>query len=263
VTLTPIQKANDRVSALVKRVDSLTTRVSILEAPAPAPPPTVQYETIGSIGSRTTLTGAEGTLRYKIFRGAVQVTGPAVLEDCKWAGPSGVISDLGRQETLLWVKSGSGAQLLRPEVYGSLWHAGIFLTADDFYIEDPYVHDNGGSPDLNQDHGIYWSAGARGELAGGLIANNRDRGIQIYPNPLSATVHGTEIFGNRTGVQWGDNAAGCVVHDVIVHDNLLYGLRSYALTGQGNIARDSHVWNNGVNLDIANVQALNIVQAAP
>jgi hypothetical protein len=243
--------------------ETLLAGVLVTDNP-PAPTPAPVYETIGAVGTRTILDGKDGLLSYKKFVGATQIIGPAETSNCMWAGPSGVISDLRREESLLWIKEGAGVHLGGvTEIFGSKWHAGLFISSGGFLVDEVYAHDNGGSPDLNQDHGIYWAHGQGGELAIVRTLRNRDRGLQIYPDVTDAVIGQIEAANNGTGIQWGDKVARCVIGKALVHNNTLYGLRSYQLTGLGNAAGEVHSWANGTNVDAPGVAITNLVEVAP
>jgi hypothetical protein len=94
----------------------------------------------------------------------------------------------------------------------------------------------------NHAHAIYIAAG-NGEIRNNVIYNNRNRGIQFYPNPNGVSVHHNTIDFNGEGVSWSDASANAsVTNNLVTNSKLRWNFETYALTGTGNSASGNCVW---------------------
>ena len=125
---------------------------------------------------------------------------------------------------------------------------GVWGTANYTTIEDDRIHDCGALPATNYDHGIYVEESYGSKILDNLIANNADRGIQLYPQAIDTLIRGNVIVGNGEGVDFGASGPqssddNVVEENVIANSNVLYNvLSAYGpgdQVGTGNVVR----WN--------------------
>jgi hypothetical protein len=160
--------------------------------------------------------------------------------------PNGTASSKGGEDVQVWIM-GDGVELSRSEVRGNRWHAGVYLyEARQARVVGNYVHDNGqfGNPAMaNLDHGIYFESGS-GLVADNLIEHNVAHGVQLYPEPANVTVRSNTITANgRAAIIFGEQAsANEIVGNVITGNH--EGIRTWELTGAGNVVRDNRLWGN-------------------
>ena len=104
----------------------------------------------------------------------------------------------------------------------------------------------------NKDHGIYVRHAIGTEIAGNVIRENPDRGVQLYPNADGTTVRGNVIDANGVGVIFsGDDvyaSDGNVVEDNLItysdrrHDVEHFWAPGTGLVGTGNVLRRNCVF---------------------
>lgn len=150
----------------------------------------------------------------------------------------------------------SNVYLDRCEITNAHTDIGLIL---DGYFDGPkptgirvrwcHIHDCGPLPRKNYSHGIYCKA-VGAEIVGNYIADNADRGVQLYaPDtsdyPRGCIVHDNIILGNGQGVvingshnvvcsnRIGDSQAG---EDILIGYNV----------GPGNIAAGNYVGAGGI-----------------
>lgn len=79
-----------------------------------------------------------------------------------------------------------------------------------------------------------------------MIENNVARGVQLYPGPSDVLIANNTIVGNgKAGIQFGDDTSNSLAVNNIIAYNGEYGIRSYNLSGAGNVVRRNLVWRNG------------------
>jgi parallel beta-helix repeat protein len=169
-------------------------------------------------------------------------------------GPTGSVdaptsADPTGEDVMLWLTA-PGIEIADSEIRNSLWHAGIYLTnADGDKLIGNYIHDNGNPNDPSQanlDHGIYWDDGNGGLIADNLITHNVAMGIQLYPSASNVTVDWNTIADNgKSGLIIAENSANNTIAHNIVANNSDNSIRSWSLTGTGNLVTNNIVWNNG------------------
>jgi parallel beta-helix repeat protein len=128
------------------------------------------------------------------------------------------------------------------------------------------IHDCGRLPATNHDHGIYVEGSVGARIAGNLIYNNADRGIQLYPNAKNSVITNNVIDGNGEGVAFGSESAGgeyhndyassgnLVTRNIISNSRERHNLESWwgGPVGIANIARDNCLWNGALgNIDLS------------
>ena len=160
--------------------------------------------------------------------------------------PNGTASSKGGEDVQVWIM-GDDVELSRSEVRGNRWHAGVYLyRALNARIVGNYVHDNGqfGKPAMaNLDHGIYFESGS-GLIADNLIEHNVAHGVQLYPEPSNVTVRNNTITGHgRAAIIFGERASANEVVDNVITGNH-EGIRTWELTGTGNVVRSNRIWGN-------------------
>jgi len=113
-------------------------------------------------------------------------------------------------------------------------------------IERNNIHDCGKLPAANHDHGIYVENSTDTLIAGNLIYNNADRGINLYPNAKRTTITGNVIANNGQGILFsGDFGLATtdtlVQGNVIAHSKLRYNVEAWFpdgnTQGSGNAVR--------------------------
>jgi parallel beta-helix repeat protein len=113
-------------------------------------------------------------------------------------------------------------------------------------IEGNRIHDCGRLPATNFDHGIYLSNSEDVRIAGNVIYDNADRGIQLYPDAQRTTIVGNVIDANGQGIIFS-GAGGVASNDNVVERNVItnarlrYNVESYypadTPPGRGNVVR--------------------------
>jgi parallel beta-helix repeat protein len=195
-----------------------------------------------------------------VLAGYVKITGSHLrISNILFDGPTGRVlaatsSNPDGEEVQVSVMYGTDVEIRRSEVRDNAWHAGIFVwNATDVRLLGNYIHDNGDRSDpaqANFDHGIYWCSGS-GTVANNVVENNYSYGVHLYPDAAGVTVKHNTIVGNdRGGVILAEAVSNSRVVNNIVAGNASYGIRGYAITGTGNVARGNLLWaNGGRNLD--------------
>ena len=87
-------------------------------------------------------------------------------------------------------------------------------------IEDNRIHDCGGLPSTNYDHGIYIVAADDAIIRDNFIYDNADRGIQLYPDAQGTLITGNVIDGNGSGIilsGYGPDASS----DTVIENNVI------------------------------------------
>jgi len=124
--------------------------------------------------------------------------------------------------------------------------------ADRVVIRRNRIHDCGRLPAANHDHGIYAAKASGGLIAGNLIYDNADRGVQLYPDADRFVVTGNVIDGNGQGVIFsGDggraSSSNRVQGNIITNSRLRFNVESYwprgNPVGTGNVAERNCLWN--------------------
>ena len=208
----------------------------------------------GTSGSPITFTGPAGGEKPRIL-GQLRLDGDHVhVRRVLVDGPTGRVAatkgdNPGGEDVGVWMR-GNGALLADSEIRDSLWHAGIFVSdGQGMTIENNYIHDNGNFNEPGQsnlDHGIYWSSGS-GRVIGNRIEHNVAYGVHLYPEASGVLVQDNHISRHgRGGVIVAEHAS----NNLIVGNSITAnreGIKTYALTGTGNVARDNRVWANETN----------------
>jgi hypothetical protein len=135
------------------------------------------------------------------------------------------------------------------EVRNDGWHAGLYIQAGSgITVVGNNIHGNGDgrySDQRNEDHGIYWSAGS-GVIAKNRIERNLAHGIQLYPNAAGVRVdHNVVSRNGKAGVMIAEGAAHNLVERNVITHNVDNSVRSYDLTGAGNVVTRNVIWANG------------------
>ena len=118
------------------------------------------------------------------------------------------------------------------------------------------IHGCGRLPATNHDHGIYVEGATATVIAGNLIYDNADRGIQFYPNAQGSIVTNNVINGNGEGVSFGSESAGgeyrnayassgnVVARNIISNSRERYNVEAWwgGPVGVANVARDNCLW---------------------
>ena len=213
---------------------------------------TTNFELSGTAAAPIVFTSQPEAARATI-RGYVRITGSHLhLDSLLFLGPTGAIvpktaENPGGQEVQVSIMHGDDVEVSNSEVADNAYHAGIFVSqVTDVRLKSDYVHDNGdASTGANLDHGIYWCSGS-GSITNSRIEDNVAYGIQLYPAATNVIVSHNTIAGNgRGGVIVAREASDNRIANNMVIDNREYGIRSYALTGTGNVASDNLIWNSG------------------
>lgn len=126
------------------------------------------------------------------------------------------------------------------------------------------IHSCGRLPATNHDHGIYVEGSVGTVIAGNLIYDNADRGIQFYPNAQGSIVTNNVINGNGEGVAFGSESAGgeyrndyassgnLVARNIISNSRERHNLEAWwgGPVGVANIAKNNCLWNGALgNVD--------------
>ena len=119
------------------------------------------------------------------------------------------------------------------------------------------IHGCGRLPATNHDHGIYVEGSVGTVIAGNLIYDNADRGIQFYPNAQGSVVTNNVINGNGEGVSFGSESAGgeyrsayassgnVVARNIISNSRERHNVEAWwgGPVGVANVAKDNCLWN--------------------
>jgi parallel beta-helix repeat protein len=215
---------------------------------------TTSFSHSGTSSAPITFTSEPGKERA-VIRGYVRVTASHLrLSSFVFDGPTGTIvekssSNPNGEEVQVSIMGSTDVELAHSEVRDNAWHAGVFVSkASNVRVVSNYVHNNGdASTGANLDHGIYWCSGS-GTVANNTVAGNVAYGIQLYPTAANVVVNHNTVTGNgRGGIIVSREAAGNELRNNLVADNAEYGIRSYELTGSGNVAANNLLWNNPQN----------------
>ncbi len=198
------------------------------------------------------LIGRRGSKRPRL-RGQVRLEGDYLsVRRFVFDGPTGPVNERsdenpGGEDVQVWVR-GPHTVVADSEVRDNLWHAGIYVTADDVRLLRNYVHDNGdrGNPDnANLDHGIYWSSGEGGVASDNLVVRNVAFGLHLYPEPSGVRVlHNTLADNGKAGLILADDTAGTEVVNNIIALNGAPGI-DFDLDGVQNVVHNNLFWGNG------------------
>lgn len=167
-------------------------------------------------------------------------------------GPTGGVAPTsadnpGGEDVQVWMRADRTA-ILDSEVRNNRWHAGVFVSegADDVRIARNNIHDNGGfgvPAQANLDHGVYFGSGS-GRVTDNRIEDNLSYGVQLYPMARDVVVADNTITGNgRGGIIVAERSSQNSILRNQVSGNRV-GIRTYDLTGAGNVARDNRVSGN-------------------
>jgi Right handed beta helix region/Protein of unknown function (DUF1565) len=206
----------------------------------------------GTPGHPISIVGGGGS--RTVIMGYNKVTGShLVLRHLVFLGPTGPVdprtpSNPGGEDVPIWI-AGSDISLVDSEVTGSRWHAGVYVNGGPFNkLIGDYVHDNGDfsrPSQSNLDQGIYWGGGSDGLILRSVVAHNLANGVQLYPAAQRVTVERDTVVGNGTsGVIVAGRSADNVIANDIVADNAQTSVRSFDLTGAGNLVANNIVYNN-------------------
>ena len=154
-----------------------------------------------------------------------------------------------RRGVLIYVAGGDDVVVSRCEITGAAL-SGIYLEgADGARIVHNRIHHNGTHDNL--DHGIYWSSGEGGLVAGNVVSDNHAKGIQLYPDADGIVVSQNTVVGNgRIGIVVGGEGTTSDRH-VIVNNVVVFngweGIRGYwgGHVGVGNLVFNNLVFGNG------------------
>jgi hypothetical protein len=231
---------------------------------------TTEFARSGTASAPIVFTSQPGQSQA-VVRGYVRITGSDLhLDSLVFDGPTGAIvspssENPGGQEVQVSIRYASDVELSNSEVRDNAWHAGIFVSqSSEVRILSSYVHDNGdAATGANLDHGIYWCSGS-GTIAGNRIEGNVAYGIQLYPSATHVLVSHNTVAGNgRGGIIVSREAAFTEISNNLVVDNREYGIRTYELTGAGNVARENLIWNSGRATDGSGISFSGTVSKNP
>lgn len=139
-------------------------------------------------------------------------------------------------------------------------------------IANDHVHDCGVLPAENHDHGIYVQDAIDTRIVGNVIDRNADRGIQLYPRSLNATITGNVISDNGEGIIFsGDggvaSSGNVVEHNLIVASTVRSDVESWYPDGnpkgRGNVVRENCVSSGGIDTSNGGFLAQSNVTAGP
>jgi parallel beta-helix repeat protein len=211
-----------------------------------------RFDRSGTAGAPITFVGMPGEELPRVL-GQLRIDGDYVnVRRLLADGPTGAVAQVtpenpGGEDVEVWIR-GSHSMLADSEVRNSHWHAGVYVSegAQDVSVLRNHIHDNGnfGNPaQANLDHGIYWDSGS-GRIAGNLVEHNHAFGVHLYPDATGVVVEDNTIRNNgRDGVIVSERSSHNLITGNLVSGNRL-GIRSYELTGAGNVVRDNQVWAN-------------------
>ncbi len=184
--------------SLVIRRGALTLRAA----------PGARVELLGSIWVRRTAAGVSVS-DLSIDASSASTYRP------EWADEEGLPASFRETRPALIV-NGDGFRLERSEVtnrggicvlLGSA--GGAFGTARDPVLEENRIHGCGRlRPDgrrTNHDHGVYVESARHARIVRNLVYDNRDRGIQLYPDAQGSLVDGNTLARNGEGIVFGGN----------------------------------------------------------
>ncbi|CAN5634969.1 hypothetical protein BH10ACT11_BH10ACT11_16010 [soil metagenome] len=110
------------------------------------------------------------------------------------------------------------------------------------------IHDCGSLPATNFEHGIYVADARNTLIRDNLIADNADRGVQLFPNAMGTRVidnlivgngQGLVIGGNRKTATRGSRIEGNIIADSQLGANLASSFPQIGPVGRDNIVRDN------------------------
>ena len=122
-------------------------------------------------------------------------------------------------------------------------------------IDRNRIHGCGRLPATNHDHGIYNEDSVSVTISWNLIYDNADRGIQLYPTALGATIVHNVVAANGTGLLFsGDfglaSSNNTVAYNVIAGAALRHNVESWYPAanplGQNNVVRDNCLWGGAM-----------------
>ncbi len=154
-----------------------------------------------------------------------------------------------RRGVLIYVAGGDDVVVSRCEITGAVL-SGIYLEgADGARVVHNRIHHNGTHDNL--DHGIYWSSGEGGLVAGNVVYDNHAKGIQLYPDADGIVVSQNTVVGNgRIGIVIGGEGTtsdrNVIVNNVVAFNDW-EGIRGYwgGHVGVGNEVLNNLVFGNG------------------
>jgi parallel beta-helix repeat protein len=243
---------------------------------------TVWYPS-GTPTAPITLKGYPGEAAPTIL-GAIYISGDnLVLSGLLFDGPTGKIPSAGNEELDQVSIDGDNVEVSHCEVRNNGRHAGIFLNnAFNVRLIGNYIHDNGDRSNPNEanlDHGIYFASGS-GLIANNVVENNYAHGIQLYTSASNVVVvQNTIVRNGRSGIIIGGQTTDCdpntgcppqPTNDLVVNNIIAFnkqnGVRSWQLTGAGNVVRNNLWWGNeegDVSGESAGLTIFNNIQADP
>jgi Right handed beta helix region len=218
-----------------------------------APGTTTNVEKSGTTGAPITFTGSPGEARPTI-QGYVRVVGSHLrFSGLTFDGPTGPVgartsSNPDGEDVQVAIMYGTDVEVSGSEIRDNHWHAGLYVDATNVRLVGNWVHDNGDrsqSSQANLDHGIYWEKGS-GLVANNVVEDNYSYGVHLHPDAGPVTVSNNTIVGNgRGGVLVTENSVNNRIANNVVAHNAWYGIRTWALTGAGNVAEHNVLWRNG------------------
>jgi parallel beta-helix repeat protein len=226
--------------------------VAVHQGTYSAPAQITRLDSSGRAGAPITFVGMPGESLPRVL-GQLRIDGDYVqVRRFLVDGPTGHVAEAsgdnpGGEDVEVWIR-GSHTMLADSEVRDGHWHAGVYVSdsPSDVRVLRNHVHDNGDFGDprhANLDHGVYWDSGS-GRVAGNLIEHNLAYGVHLYPDASGVTVEGNTIRNHgRDGIIVGDGATRNLIRGNVVSRNRL-GIRSYELTGTGNVVQDNEVRDN-------------------
>lgn len=205
----------------------------------------------GGLGAPLVLTSAPGSAAT--LRGRLLV--PEEVTDVQIRG---LILD-GRNADALPSPSISGARILvagneitnaQTGICLTLGSIDGFGTARDVQVRGNRIHKCGVLPATNRDHGIYVESSRGAIIAGNLIHDNADRGIQLFPDAQDTLIEGNVIDANGVGIIFsGDDhtaSSGNVVRrNIITNARDRHDVESFWAPG-GPVGTDNVVRDNCV-----------------
>ena len=211
-----------------------------------------RFSRSGTSSAPIVFVGEPGQPRPRVL-GQLRVEGDHVqVRGLLVDGPTGPVAERthdnpGGEEVEVWIR-GSDTLLEDSEVRQSHWHAGIYVSdgVSDVSVVHNHIHHNGAFGDpaqSNLDHGVYWDAGA-GLIADNLIDHNLAYGVHLYPSASRVVVARNTITGHgKGGVIVSERSRQNLIEENAISRNGV-GIRSWQLTGEGNVARRNRVWDN-------------------
>ncbi len=124
-------------------------------------------------------------------------------------------------------------------------------TARKVVLDGNRIHDCGRRPGNNHQHGVYIENATATRIVNNVIADNADRGIQLYPNAHTTLIMRNVIVGNGEGVIFSGaegyaSSSNQLSYNVITHSrtrfNIEYWWPEGNPIGTGNLASHNCVW---------------------